>query len=175
MLLVLEFTVNSVIHNSNLGVDISDLFHKVIADSGSALNAWAVTAPEVLKGRTAVVAEMVGCPTTGSAAVLECLQQAPVVDIVNTTHTFLVMSRLDCLNSWFRIVDLFIHAIVVAINDIFSKFGYLSWTMRWKSLDYINLSWNDLQDLLPGHLIGTSKGLHTLRTYTLMIFGCGAT
>lgn len=71
----------------------TDLFHKAIQESGSALNPWAMIKPEVLKGKSAVVAEMLGCASTESAALLECLQSLPAETLVNTTHKLLVSSK----------------------------------------------------------------------------------
>lgn len=64
------------------------LFHRAIAQSGSALCHWANTENVVKKTKS--LAEYLGCPTYYSKDTIKCLRSRPAIAIAETLKNFLV-------------------------------------------------------------------------------------
>lgn len=61
---------------------VTGLFHRAIAQSGSALNPWSFDDPQTARRKAFRFAETLGCTTTDSYEVLEFLMKVPALRLV---------------------------------------------------------------------------------------------
>lgn len=70
------------------------MFHKVIAQSGSALNPWALARPSVRE-----LVEVLECPYTEESEILEYLQEIPVEKLFEGQEKLRDVSIIICNNN----------------------------------------------------------------------------
>lgn len=75
---------------------IEGLFHRGISQSGTVLNPWVTT--ENSLGKSQQLAAHLGCPTTTSRELIECLRQRSAYQIVHAVKLFQVNISLRINN-----------------------------------------------------------------------------
>lgn len=76
------------------------LFHRIITESGTALNLELTPPLEVHVNRTYQLAEYFGCPTTSSILLINCLRGINMAQIVDTKSIFYTWESFPLL-IWF--------------------------------------------------------------------------
>jgi Carboxylesterase type B len=68
---------------------VTGLFHRAIAQSGSALNPWAYEDPHTARRKAFIFAEALGCKTSDSYEMLEFLMTVPAQRLVEEAELIL--------------------------------------------------------------------------------------
>lgn len=82
--LVVFCSHNNVNVNENV-FTLPGLFHRAIAQSGSALDPWAYAEPDFLRRKAFTIGERMNCSAVGHQDLLRCLQEASADVIVHNT------------------------------------------------------------------------------------------